>query len=349
MKKVIKYASLFLAASAIVMSCKKSDDPTPNDSTSTGDAVCIGGNKTYVLIDASTSSGAANYPRNFSCTVSNTQGYDTIYLDIKAQHDMDYIYITESVDNGYSQKLSFSNTLKTDNGKDVTSSSSDYSYQIAPGVNSITEFKLKIPVPVRTSSSAVSDVYSIWMTNGKGDFTAPTKKTVVGPIKVALKYASGLTYGKIIDSTIGDQNAVPASYIATTGYLGTVKGVTIDSDTAFQSIDVNFVGLTADGTALGTTPYFVSPDIRKSLGFNKNIYDNARKTKYDLYTGGLVFDDFKGNELYNLPAPTMDRVKVAADKLYIFQTANGNKGIIHVTSLGFAGGNTALVSVKVLD
>lgn len=361
MKRVLKYASLLFAGTAVMVACsKKSDDPTPDDNTpaQTGDNVCLAGQKTNILIDASTSSGAASYAKNYTCNVTTSQGYDTLVLDVKAQKDMDKIYVTLSQDNGPATPVTIPDQVGFDPasntyGKTFKGGSTDYTLDIPDGLSSTKYIKVKIPVSVSSNTSRVTDVYTIWITNGTGSFTTYTKGSVViGPLSVTLKYKDASNVYTKITGTVGDQNNAKPSYIVTVGNGGTVAGAVIkteaDSAEVFKSIDINFVGLNAAGNALGNTPYLLSPNQRKSVGFTANVYTTNTSTKFAAYTGSTSFDSFSGADINGLPNPTADRVAVANDKIYVFSTQDGRKGIIHLKNLSTTSSSSADFEIKVL-
>jgi hypothetical protein len=367
MKNAFKYIALLLIGVYFCMSScsKKTTDTTP-DSTATpatGSSVCLSGYKTYVLIDASTIAGAASYTKSYACNVTTTQATDTIVLDIKAQSNMDYIYMTLSQDNGPAQALAGTSTLTTQNGKPVTPGT-NWTYEIAPGIfNNIPAFILKIPVPVRTSSAAVSDVYTIWITKGKGSFNATGKRTVIGPITVALNYQANTPYIEGDNITIGDQTNSNPSYITTTGIVGVLYGDSLinsnpplTGDTlarALNSADIDFVrlnaaGLDDDPNTTGN-PYFIGVGMRDSLGFNTNSV-GTYITKFATLPSGTSFSGLAGSDIAALPNPTNNKILVQQGQSYVFLTQDGRKGVIYVTTLtaGGSSGYSAVVSVKVL-
>jgi hypothetical protein len=393
MKQVFRYASLlFLGGALLISSCsKKSDDPTEtptpvNPPIATGEQVCLDGKKTQVLIDASTKAGAASIVKGYACDVTTTQLTDTIVLDIKAPKDLDKIYITLSQDNGPatpyyvpSNLVGFDANTDTYN-KTFTAGGAGlgYSLDIPDGLASTKYIKVKIPVTVRTSPSAQADIYTIWITNGTGSFDNTGKKTIIGPLNVALVYGAAIPYVAGFGINLGDQNATNPSYVSTSGSINTISGValiesgmTADEKTvALNGADINFVSLRADGSSINLatapaqsfpgTPYFIGVGLRSSVGFTGNT-EGTDKTKFELYTGTKAFADFNGGDIKALANPTKDRIKVENNKIYVFLTEDGRKGIINVTNLAVesvaavaaaarleAGGHTATVSVKVL-
>lgn len=366
MKKVFKYASFLLIGGAItVTSCsKKSDDPvTPT----TNEPTCDGGSvKTKnVLIDYSTS-GGSGYERAYSQSVTKCDGSAIIYLDIKSQTDMDKIYITLSQDNGqatpfyapaakgFAGAVSASTTPE-DKNFTAGSASNGYSLDIPdPGAGNAKYIKVPVTVPVRNSDAATTDVYTIWITNGKGDFTTYTKgNVVIGPITVTLKYKSVNNTFTTFSGLVGDQRNANPSYISTIGNGGTISGTKIktDADSAevFKSIDINFVGLDAAGTGLGSIPSLLSPDQRDEVGFKVNTYSTNRTTKYGEFTGS--FDGLTADAIAGLSAPSADHITVVNNKAYTFLTQDGKKGVIQITNLTTSGSGSsqANFSVKVLN
>ncbi len=302
------------------------------------------------MIDASTKAGAADYTKSYTCSVQNTQGTDTIYLDIKAKSDMDYIYVTQSQDNGNASPFVGSSNLMTDNGKTVAvGSNTTYSYQIAPGINDVPAFKLKIPVSIRTGA-AKSDVYNIWMTNGTGSFSQSGKKTIVGPLRVALIYGSVTPYITATGIKMGDQTATDPSYLTTDGVISSLSGGTLyasdysaeEKTVALNSADINLVSIGDNaliygnncGSSVGAKPYFIGVGYRKNN--SSSCVDNIEGTditKFALYTGTKSFADLTGDDIVGLSSPTLDKVEVTEGGVYIFLTADGRLGVIKATGL----------------
>lgn len=364
MKKVFKYASLLFVGTAIMVACSKKEDETPT----TQEPTCDGGSVKTKKVTIDNSTSTSTYDKAYTQSINKCDGSAIILLDVKAQKDLDKIYITLSQDNGpsspfYAPAATGQEPASDTYNKTFTAGSASAGYSLdipdlGGGLTSSDYIVVPITVPVRNSDAATTDVYTIWITNGSGDFTATGKKTVIGPITVTLNYKGASTTYVSGSATLGDQNATPPSYLTTDGQIGTISGTTLIESTmtdeektsALNSADINFVGLSADGSTIGNgqTPYFISVGIRSAVGFTGNTL-GTDMTKFGAYTGSKAFADLTAADLSSLAAPTADKIVVENDKIYVFLTQDGRKGVVKTSSLSTAAtGKTVNVQVKVL-
>ena len=219
-----------------------------------------------------------------------------------------------------------------------------------------------VPVSIRTSSAAVSDVYTVWFTNGKGNFLLPTKNRVLGPVTFTLNYGknSGASFSSVTNIILGDQYANPGSLLVTSGQVSALG--TADYDDSPTSADLSLSELNGAGTArTGNVPYtggaqgtgslwLISPSVRASDGYLNE--PSSPNTTYISVATNVDFDNADGATLAALSVGTSTGVAITSGGVYQFKTAAGKQGLIKVTSLTAttaSSGGTATVSVKVLN
>jgi hypothetical protein len=342
-----------LTATTVFVGCKKKKDPTPDAAP---DAPVVTSTMT-------TTNGGNSGTALASLSVTTSTGTAKIRLDVTSgAADLDKIYIMKSEDNGALVAQSVA-SITTSDGKTFSGGSASYSLTVPSSTQS---FVIDIPVSIRTTASAVSDVYYVWITNGTGDFLKPTKKTVLGPAVITLNYtAVTVTPYSIGSVTLGDQFATPGSLLVTSGQisaLGTADYVDAPGSADIALGDLNVAATTrtpSPGPGTGNL-YFFSPSLRPSLGYAGcgtcgaggtalTEPTTGNLTYIALYTGSVTFDNATGTDLAGLSVGTGTKVQVQANAVYMFQTAKGKKGLLKVTSTtaGTAGNGTAAVSVKV--
>jgi len=345
----------------LVACSKKDDDTTPT----TTEPTCDGGSVKTKKVTIDNSTSTSTYAKAYSQSVNKCDGSAIILLDVKAQKDLDKIYITLSQDNGpsspfYAPAATGQESLSDTYNKTFTagSASAGYSLDIPDGLAASKYIVVPITVPIRNSDAATTDVYTIWITNGSGDFTATGKKTVIGPITVTLNYKGASTTYVSGSATLGDQNSSSPSYLTTDGQIGTISGTSLiessmtteEKAVALNSADINFVGLASDGSTIGNgqTPYFIGVGLRSTVGFIANI-EGTDKTTFATYTGSKSFSALTASDISSLDAPTAEKIQVQNNAVYIFLTADGRKGVVSTSSLSSATtGKSVNVQVKVL-
>jgi hypothetical protein len=340
-----------LTATTVFVGCKKKSDPTPDTNPTAP----------VVTSTMTTTNGGNTGTALASLSVTTSTGTVKLELNVTSTTDIDKIYIMKSEDNGALVAQSVS-SITTSDGKTYTGGSSSYSLAVPSSTRS---FIIDIPVSVRTTSAAVSDVYYVWITNGAGDFLKPTKNTVLGAAVITLNYTTvAITPFSVGSATLGDQYASPGSLLVTGGQisaLGTADYIDAPGSADIALGDLNGAA-TARTTGSGTgNLYFFSPSLRSSLGYAGCATCGAggtplaepttgmNNTYIAAYTGSVTFDNATGTDLAGLTVGTGTKVLVQANGVYMFQTAKGKKGLIKVTSTtaGTAGSGTAAVSVKV--
>ena len=354
-KKIFSAAQWTLAlaaiASTLLTSCKKDEDPSP----APPDSAKV---FTSVVSQGTVSSGLADV----TGTVTISDGTAYLKLIGTSTSNIDHVYITKSQDNG-----SMMGYVPTENYTDGSSNTfqaggnTGASYTVSNTKN----FTLVIPVSIRTSSAAVSDVYRIWFTNGSGAFTLPAKNRVLGPVTFTLNYVANAGPGYTTNTgvSLGDQYAAPGSLLVTSGQISALG--TADYNDSPNSADLSFSELNSAGTDRTGTGYnggdrgtgamwLISPSARASVGYaNEPTTPEIPNITYISEAPGTIdFNTATGTTLQNLSVGSGTKVKLTNGGTYQFVTASGNKGLIKVTSLTpttASTGGTATVSVKVLN
>jgi hypothetical protein len=352
MKKNHLLYSAFFSALVIFSSCNKEKDPTPD----------LNPDAPVVTSTMTTSNGGNTGTAIASLEVSTSTGTAKIRLDVTSTVDLDKIFIMKSEDNGTLTAQSFSTIIT--GGITFTGGSSNYSFSITGTTKT---FVLDIPVSIRTTPAAVTDVYYIWITNGAGDFVKPTKNTVLGPAIVTLKYGTGAATASFStgSANLGDQTATPGSLLVTSGQIASL--LTADYIDAPQSADLSLSALDAGGTTKTNNSgilWLISPSLRAGLGYagcatcgtggtavaEPTTGTGANVTYIATYSGS--FENATGADLTALSVGTTTKAEITAvGNIFMFQTAKGKKGLIKVTALNAvaASAGTATVSIKVLN
>jgi hypothetical protein len=340
--------SFFLKVAAITaitllsVSCKKKSDPTPAPAATA---------KVFsTTVNSLTNGGVANV----TGTVTVTDGVAYLKMVGTSSQNIDHVYITTSQDNGpMAPFIPEANYIDSAKNTFKVGSITTESYTVGNTKN----FVLTVQVPVRTTSAAVSDVYRIWFTSGKGAFTAPTSHMVLGPVTFTLNYVAnaGPSYTTNTGILLGDQYATPGSLLVTSGQISALN--TAAYDTSATSADLSLSELGTGGAARTTSNdrgtgalYFVSPSQRATLLY-ANEPNGANITSISLITT-VDFDKADGTVLTALSGGSSSKVLVTQNSVYQFMTAAGKKGLIKVTNMIAAtptAGGTATVSVKVLN
>lgn len=354
LSKPLSYALASIAIfSTLLTSCKKKEEETP---APVPQAKVF----TSVVSQGSVASGLADV----TGTVTITDGIAYLKLIGTSSETIDHVYITKSEDNG-----SMSGYIPTENYTDDKANTfkaggnSGASYT----VGNTKDFTLIIPVSIRTTTAAVSDVYRIWFTNGNGAFTLPAKNLKLGPVTFTLNYVANPTASFTTNTGVqlGDQYATPGSLLVTSGQVSALG--TASYNESPNSADIALCELKSDGSArTGATPtytggvqgsgslWFVSPSERASLGYQNEPTTPAvpNITYISVAPGTIDFNTVNGKTLQDLSVGTGTKVQLTNGGVYQFVTASGNKGLIKVTSLTATtsgAGGTATVSVKVLN
>ena len=347
LSKPLNYALATLAiASTLFTSCSKDDEaPTP---APPANAKIFTANVT-----PTTGGGTANV----TGVVTTSDGTAYLRMVVTSTENIDHVYITSSVDNGTTMPYVGGSNYKDSLGNEFKAGGTSGASYTTDNTKS---FVLMVPVNIRTTSAAVSDVYTIWFTNGAGNFLQPTKKRVLGPVTFKLNYGAnvGASYSSVSNVSLGDQFADAGSLLVTSGQVSALQTAAYNESP--ESADISFSELNTAGDDRTGTGYgggakgtgdmwFISPSERVDVG-----YGNEPATANTTYisTSSVDFDAATGATLSALTVGTGTKVKIVEGGVYQFQTESGKKGLIKVTSLTDATaseGGTAKVSVKVLN
>jgi hypothetical protein len=344
MKELLYFFAVgVLTVAAVCVGCSKKSDPAPSSDT------------IRTVIAVVTPQTVANGTANVYGGVYTTDGTANLKLEVTSASNVDYIYILSSSDNsafsGYFPSKSYTDSLKN---TFTPGSAGVYSYSM-PNTNN---FVLTMAVPVRTTSGAVSDVYKIWFTNGKGGFNLPAKNTIIGPVTVTLNYTRvPLPPGISVASSLvlGDQTATPGSLLSTSGQISVLTTALYDSSA--NSADLALCALDVAGTVETNNSgylWLTSPSLRTGFGYPNEPSNPNPNVSYIMAAPDTVnFDKATGIDLtaLTISSSSTQEVLITNGGVYEFLTTSGKMGLIKVTSLTNTAGSpgTATVSVKVLN
>jgi hypothetical protein len=230
MKKLMNYASLFfIGATIILSSCKKSEDPTPDDP-----------NAQLVVSTLTTTNMGNTLTANVIDTVETGSGNVKIRLDVSGSNNFDHIFIIKSEDNDLFEPVIVTSSITNSYGTFSAGSAGSGTL----GIPNLSSFIVDIILPIRSTTGAVTDVYKIWITNGAGSFTKPTKNRDLGMAVITLKYVASTSNQTFVTATLdmGSQSAVPASLLVTSGQVSVLN--TADYNDSPSSSDLRLTTMT---------------------------------------------------------------------------------------------------------
>lgn len=357
MKKLAYYFSAVLLSAAVLFtSCKKDSEPTPDPAP---EAKVF---TSKMTVDNFGTSGDANVIGR----VTTADGIAKIRLSVSGNNNLDQIFVMLSQDNGPLEALRFS-TITNELGQTFQGGSNSYSLKIP----NLKNFTVDLPVPVRTSSAAVTDVYQIWITNGDGAFNKPTKNRDLGIATVVLKYTAAAPSETFATATLdlGSQSSLDyASLLVTTGQVSALN--TADYVDAPASADIRFVTLTATKKDNNSSSLFLyspadvadaNPPVVGSpqqVAFDTAPLANSRSTTFSTYSGGTAFADVTAADISAVTVGSATNIQVSAGNVYAFETESGKKGLIKINSTGSTSNYTGVgtttaqnmnVTIKVLN
>ncbi|MFQ3579814.1 MAG: hypothetical protein SNJ71_06715 [Bacteroidales bacterium] len=176
---------------------------------------------------------------------------------------------------------------------------------------------------------------------------AKDNKTKLADVKVTVKDAS-----KAMAQVLGAQLADEGSYFS-------IKDMAVKTQTQVDAagglnIAFAFAGI-SPSTGAAVEPYLISPEekVASWTGMTKTSKDKE-KTYFKVST--LDFDKATASQLNKISATTEQKIKIEQGKVYEFVTANGDKGIVKVTTITAVANGTSdnytkgkiTVDVKVL-
>lgn len=286
-----------------------------------------------------------------------------LQLKVEANTVAQYIYILKAADNGTMVPLPIPTTVNN-YGTFTGGSSSTYSLKV-PDLKS---FTIDVAVSVRNTTTALNDVYKIWITSSLGSFSLPAYNRTLGSATINLIYTPSSLPFTFNTATVNLGSQSSKSY----GSLLSTSGQVAAQDSALyvkspESADIRLVTLTSGRKDNNSTSLWLyspkdvtlaNPAVSGQTDFVLPTTGTSRTTYFGTYTGANAFDDIDAYTLNNLPSPSNKSIEVVQDGVYVFLTQEGKKGLIRINSVGattnFGGtGSTTAqnvgLSVKVLN
>ncbi len=352
-KNIFKLSAMALTGAMALFSCGTKEEVKP-DVTKPSVTVAFTGDKFGVQNDF-----------KVSATVSTTGDTAYIYLSVNGTEPTGAIYIQYQKDNEKAVKFtsqpgggsipsggyygtSYDGTVTK---KSFNYVGGDYTFDVNNDVNKA--WKLTIPVKLRNTSTAKSDVFTIWVTkkSGTGRFDNPAKNLAYGVATVSLNYT----------------NEALINYYATE--LGSSKNLTLGSLFS-TSTGSNYSRRYAQDTLAGAGVDFVYNNFTSGKFSFGSFYSTASNTNADITAGFGAVDKitriFKIKEVstdfstvagetslvaaVDAAAPTASFLTYTTDptgKVFAFITADGKKGLIKVVTIGAPNTDTGSASLEV--
>ena len=349
--KYLNIAILYMTI-GVFISCSVSKDPTPDAHP---DA------KIYSSMLTTINRGNSG-TANIIDSVKAGDEVAKLRLGITSSKAIEYIYIVHAGDNGIMTPLPIPTTIN-EYGTFVGGNSSTYSLKVP----NLTSFSIDIYVAVRNTTTALNDVYKIWITDSVGSYSMPAYKRALGTASINLMYKRASLPNTYSTATIslGSQSSKNYGSFLSTG----AQITTLDSSLYAKSpgsADIRLVTLTSGKKDNNSTSLWLYSPADITLA-NPSISGQtdfvlppgiSNTTYFGAYTGAEGFDTLHSATLIALPTPTSKSIQIVTGGIYVFQTQEGKKGLIKINSMGattnFGGiGSTtaqnASMSVKVLN
>jgi hypothetical protein len=344
MKKSFKIiAGLAFAGTTFFSSCNKTkDEVTPINVT-----------KPVAKVEFTDgTNGTFSVP---TVTVSTTGDSAYISLEVNATTTKSTrIYMMLSEDNGVATGVVYPNKLvgKKYDGTGANydfDAKSGYTFEIPSGVGNA--YKLNVPVKLR-GASAKSDVYTIWITNGAGDFTNPGKNRVFGGNAiVTFKYAEGSLINNYATTLGNNANLTLGSLFATIDGTNYMRSVADSVDAREKSVDFAYVNQSATDYTFGSLK-----DANVAVKFGLGTWDAANRNDTKFATTNLTTSDFDAIDgetalLAKIPsvvtATSVSYNSEPSAKVFAFVTVAGKNGLVLIKSTVGADANTGTATVQV--
>jgi len=348
------FHALLLASTFYLYSCKVSDEPVPDAHP---DA------RVYTSVINKVNGGNSD-SANVVDSVKAGSEVVKLRLDVKGDDVAKYIYIVYATDNGTFLPLPVPTTINKF-GTFAGGNANSYSLKV-PDLKS---FTVDIFVNVRNTSTALNDVYKVWITDvDMGSFSSPAYNRTLGTATINLLYKPA---------------SLPDTYTTSKLYMGSQSSRTYGSllstaaqiaamdSTAYakspKSADIRLVSLTSGKKDNNSTSLWLyspadilqaNPAVSGQSDFVLPTLETSNTTYFDAYSGTTVFDSITTSTLINLPDPVNKSIEVSTGGVYVFKTQEGKKGLIRINStaiatsfggLGSTTGQNADVSIKVLN
>jgi hypothetical protein len=352
-KNIFKFAALTLAGAFGLFSCGTTETVAPKAGKPsvdvTFDAANFGVQKDFAVSATVSTSGDTAY---INMSVNGIAETGAIYMLYQKDSEKAVKFQTQpgggSLPSAGYVGTSFDGASKNNfNYK----SSGDYTFDIPNNINKA--WKLTIPVKLRNTTGAQSDVFTIWVTkkSGSGRFDNPAKNLAYGVATVTLNY----TNEKLVN------------YYSTE--LGSSKNLLIGSLFS-TSTGSNYTRAYAQDTLKGAGVDFVYNNITAGKFSFGSFYANATNTNADITAGfGAItnikrvikikeitsdFSTIVGETslvaAVDAAAPTASFVSLTTDvtgKVFAFITADGKKGVFKVISSNAPDTDTGSVNLEV--
>jgi hypothetical protein len=345
---------LLVFTTALFFSCSVPKDPTPNAHPNA---------KVFTSV-INTSNAGNSGTANVIDSVSVNDEVAKLELQVTGTSTAKYIYIVKSSDNGAFIPLSFP-TITNSYGIFTGGTTNTYSLMVP----NLSIFTLDIFVVVRNTTVATNDVYKIWITDSLTSFTMPADHRILGMATINLLYKSSAlpnTYTSGVVSMGSQSSKDYGSFLVTTGIMNALDSTNYNRSP--ESVDIRLVTLTGGKKDNNSSELWLyspadiltaNPAVSGQDDFVLPVHGSSNTTYFDTYSGAIIFDSIKTvAPLLTLPAPTSKSVNVVVNGVYIFQTQEGKRGLIKITSANATtnvrgtGSTTAQdigVAVKVLD
>ena len=265
MKKTLKQIAFSALAGFAMYACKPADEVIPN------------ADKPNVTIKFSSAEYGVQGSFVKSATVSTTGDSAYINLEVDGDKETSAIYVLYQQDDNKAVKFTKQpngSAISEIKGTDLTGANStkfnykggDYTFDVANNLNK--KFKLTIPILLRNTATAKSDVFTIWITKKgeNGRFDNPAKALAYGVATVTLNYT----------------NSNLINYYETE--LGSSKNLEIGSlfSTKFGS---NYTRAFAQDTLMGNGIDFVYNNFTDDKFVFGSFYKDATNTNADVTAG----------------------------------------------------------------
>jgi hypothetical protein len=348
--KIAKGALLILGI--YLSACSVSKDPTPDAHpnakvyTSVINTINMGNTTTANIIDS----------------VKAGDEVAKLRLEVTGTTAAEYIYIVHAGDNGTMIPLPIPTTIN-EYGTFTAGNSSTYSLKVPK----LTSFTIDIAVAVRSTTTALNEVYKIWITDSIGSFSMPAYKRTLGTATINLMYRQASlpnTYSTATTSLGSQSSKSYGSFLSTGAQIATMDSSLYTK--SLGSVDIRLVTLTSGKKDNNSTSLWLyspadvalaNPAVSGQTDFVLPA-GTSNTTYFDLYNGAEGFDTLHTATLVALPTPTNKSIQVVTGGVYVFQTQEGKKGLIKInssgatTNFGGTGSTTAqnvIASVKVLN
>jgi hypothetical protein len=341
------FATFFCTIILFVSSCSNDDkvnpDPEPDPISK------------IVTSEMNIENGGKTGTANASLVVSTSTGTAYIKLDVSHTDDLKKILIMKSENNGPMVPLTNLTNI-TSGDKTFTSGTANdpFSYSIPENTKS---FILEFPVSVRASSSPVTDIYTIWITNGDGSFTQPTKNRILGAAVITLKYGANISTDTYSSASFnaGNQASQIPGFIVASGKMGVITEAQYAETPG--SVDIRVVSLNSSGKKSNSgdvylySPTHISAANPSSDGTGSFSHAEGSNATVFMVYSTKTFENVNASDLKDLTFGTINNIRLGSFNTIAFKTSAGKIGVIIAKgiAIGSGGGLEPVISMKVLN